>query len=109
MTSLTFTGSLEYIPYTIERYEEKGYELVRYRIIKNRKFGELIEVTMDKMKPMRVEVYINGQWIGVASAFNTSMTIETYTKTELQERLLQALEREDYELAAILRDKIKEL
>jgi hypothetical protein len=105
MTSLTFTGSLEYIPYTIERYEEKGYELVRYRIIKNRKFGELIEVTMELHT---IVVKGSDLWTAI-ERFKASARVSPREPKTLQERLEQAIEREDYELAAILRDKIKEL
>jgi hypothetical protein len=127
MTEISFTGSIGYITYLVEKYEKEGYEIKSYIQKNNVKFGPLVEVTMTKkqINPGDIVIYVNGKPVSCTTEKNYDLTVQRtwapneletiqrinkeFTKDNFRDQLQEALEREDYETAAILRDKIKEL
>jgi hypothetical protein len=99
MTEITFSGSLDYVTYVIEKYEKEGYEVTSYKPKNNVKFGVLFSVIMKKPENL---IQIERQLYAVFKAAGLAMQ----RQSTLSEQLAEAIEREDYETAAILRDKI---
>jgi excinuclease UvrABC helicase subunit UvrB len=109
MTEISFTGSIGYITYLVEKYEKEGYEIKSYLQKNNVKFGPLVEVTMTKKEIEWPKLNV-GDTITFTSDRVEFTGYSLWAKMPtLQEQLTSAVEREDYETAAILRDKIKAL
>jgi hypothetical protein len=122
MTEVSFTGDLNYVTYLIEKYKKDGY--VYKEGVQSKKSPITYRVVMMKKEeqPNRVTIFIDGKPVvytitGTENPFERFMR-DTTPKEGLQgiigekplaEQLTEAVEREDYETAAILRDKIKQL
>jgi hypothetical protein len=120
MNEISFTGSIGYITYLVEKYEKEGYEITNYLQKNNIKFGPLVSVTMTKKQtnPGEVIIYVNGEPISCTTSMDYKITTRTWEPQgvsplkklkSLEQQLTDALDREDYETAAILRDKINSL
>jgi hypothetical protein len=108
MTEVSFTGDLNYVTYLIEKYRQRGYVLVaepeREPQTANSYKAVMLLPEGPEKPPYDVAILKDGQWVSCLSNF----TFELMMKEEkpLAEQLTEAVEREDYETAAILRDKI---
>jgi hypothetical protein len=112
MTEISFTGSIGYITYLVEKYEKQGYEIVSYKPKNNPKFGQLISVKMEKPHNLiKMERIFEAVFTRTTLSDGSELTTATWATEEkpLSEQLTEAIEREDYETAAILRDKINSL
>jgi DNA-binding MarR family transcriptional regulator len=133
MTEITFTGDIHKITRLIEDYKQKGYVYKKHTehpcdyIIRDdegrKKVKTVIvyKVVMDKIQNNGFTIFVNGEPVSLKTyksnlrtwAPNELETIQKinkeFTKDNLQEQLTEAVEREDYETAAILRDKINSL
>jgi hypothetical protein len=103
MTEVSFTGDLNYVTYLIEKYKKHGYV---FKDGKEKKGTNPIiyQVVMQKQEIEAQEWRL--QWV---IPTYKDLQIEIYKKVDmpsLAEQLTEAVEREDYETAAILRDKI---
>lgn len=109
---LAFSGSLEYVTYCIEKYLVAGYMLTSFHHTNNEKFGKIIFVEMEKDnvsgKPVNCLTDETHYPIPPASIPGKEIlgNIGTWT---LQEQLEEAIELEDYEEAARLRDLINKV
>jgi DNA-binding MarR family transcriptional regulator len=122
VTEITFTGDIHKITRLIEDYKQKGYVYKKHTehpcdyIIRDdegrKKVKTVIvyKVTMDKKGQIHewpnLEVGETIHLSGDVKVHAWALYIPTPT---LQEQLSEAIEREDYETAAILRDKINAL
>lgn len=105
---LAFSGGLEYVTYCIEKYLASGYTLTKFHPTNNEKFGKIIFVEMEKavgtITLTGADLWVRSKDIRSSySAFKAGFIKSTWT---LQEQLEEAIELEDYEEAARLRDII---
>jgi hypothetical protein len=124
MDEITFTGDLNYVTYLINKYKKDGYVFVDGTERKGTN-PIIYRVVMKRGTGTRLTIFIKGEPISCTSEKNYELTVERtwapneleiiqkinkeFTKDNLQEQLLEAVEKEDYETAAILRDKINAL
>jgi hypothetical protein len=109
MTEITFTGNLDQITSLIDSYKAKGYvykshteQSIEYLAQGQKRKMILYSVTMQE------KGYVSSTFGGFV---NVMLRIEDemckyHPAKPLAEQLTEAVEREDYETAAILRDKI---
>jgi DNA-binding MarR family transcriptional regulator len=122
MAEIKFTGDIHKITRLIEDYKQKGYVYKKHTehpcdyIIRDdegrKKVKTVIvyKVTMDKL----TGYHFPDSWLPIVdNAIATGKPISAkdfyFSAKSLQEQLTEAIEREDYETAAILRDKINSL
>jgi excinuclease UvrABC helicase subunit UvrB len=124
MDEITFTGDLNYVTYLINKYKKDGYVFVDGTERKGTN-PIIYRVVMKKANTNGLTIFVNGEPISCTTERNYELTVERtwapneleiiqkinkeFTKDNLQNQLSEAVEKEDYETAAILRDKIKSL
>jgi hypothetical protein len=124
MTEITFTGNLDQITNMIDSYKLKGYvykshteQSIEYLAHGQKRKMILYSVVMKRMwnhnPENTIPVFSEGKPNGVPPVWNAMLKIvdeikRWHPEASLQEQLSEAVEREDYETAAILRDKIKD-
>jgi excinuclease UvrABC helicase subunit UvrB len=124
MDEITFTGDLNYVTYLINKYKKDGYVFTKGTERKGTN-PIIYRVVMKKVNTNGLTIFVNGEPISCTTGTAYEVTFERtwapneleiiqkinkeFTKDNLQEQLLEAVEKEDYETAAKLRDKINAL
>jgi hypothetical protein len=102
MTEVSFTGDLNYVTYLIEKYKKDGYVYKEGTESK----GNPIIYRIVMRKAETVSLYSGDTKIAELTLSSLSTVVTERSWKPLAEQLTEAVEREDYETAAILRDKI---
>ena len=109
---VTFSGSWRYITEVGFQYESEGYSLKPNSIKRgvNWPWFWTKSYTMTMIKTTKIDVRYNGQDVGNAISSAYAMMCNGYkinSSLTTEQQLEQAVKDEKYELAAVLRDRIK--
>jgi excinuclease UvrABC helicase subunit UvrB len=109
MDEITFTGDLNYVTYLINKYKKDGYV---YKEGTEKKGSPIVyRVVMKRQDPFEaISKALTSAMLNLIDAKMRELCpLNEDDKYFLQEQLSEAVEKEDYETAAKLRDKIKDL